>query len=129
MKDDWTYEKVLKYAQIQKELILMAYSMLKEGGTLIYSTCSFSFEEDEEVIEYLLSKTDGKLDAIESFEGEYRSKKYPETVHLFPSLFKGEGHYIARIKKPGKLSKNTPDDIVISRKKLSGYNSGENLPK
>ena len=125
MKDDWTYEKVLKYAVIQKELITMCYAMLKEGGTLIYSTCSFSYEEDEEVVEYLLSKTDGKLDSIESFKGEYRSKKYPETIHLFPSLFKGEGHYIARIKKPGNLSKNTPDDIIVSRKKLSKGNKPE----
>ncbi|MBP5216367.1 MAG: hypothetical protein J6038_00845, partial [Bacilli bacterium] len=57
MKQDWTYEKVLKNAAIQKELILLAYSFLKEGGTLQYSTCSYSYEEDEEVIEHLLSKT------------------------------------------------------------------------
>ena len=47
MKNDWTYEKVLKNAAIQKELILMCYSMLKEGGTLVYSTCSYSFEEEQ----------------------------------------------------------------------------------
>ena len=122
MKEDWTYEKVLKYAAIQKELILMSYSMLKEGGSLIYSTCSYSYEEDEEVIEYLLQNSDAKLEKIPSFEGEYRSKKYPETVHLFPSLFKGEGHYIAKITKPGKLSENDVEDIIISRKKLSKGN-------
>ena len=115
MKNDWTYEKVLKNAAIQKELILMCYSMLKEGGTLIYSTCSYSFEEDEEVIEYLLKNTDGKLENIPSFKGEFRSKKYKETVHLFPSYFEGEGHYIALIKKPGVLhsSKITPFEISI----------------
>lgn len=122
MKEDWTYEKVLRNAQTQKELILMCYSMLKKGGTLMYSTCSYSFEEDEEVIEYLLNNTDAKLENIPSFDGEYRSKRYPETVHLFPFLFKGEGHYIAKIRKSGNLKDNLEDDIIISRKSLSKGN-------
>ena len=54
MEDDWSYQKVLKFAEIQKQLILMSYSMLKPGGKMVYSTCSFSYEEDEEVIDYLL---------------------------------------------------------------------------
>ncbi len=107
MKDDWTYNKVLKYALIQKELILKAYDMLKEGGELIYSTCSYSYEEDEEVIEYLLSNRDALLVDLEHFEGEYRSKKYKETIHLFSSRFTGEGHYIAKIKKPGENKKTS----------------------
>ena len=114
MKNDWTYEKVLKNAAIQKELIEMCYFMLKEGGTIVYSTCSYSYEEDEEVIEHLLNKTDAKLENIPSFKGEFRSRKYPETVHLFPHLFEGEGHYIALIKKPGLLqsSKLHPTTLV-----------------
>ena len=114
MKNDWTYEKVLKNAAIQKELILMCYSMLKEGGTMVYSTCSYSFEEDDEVIEYLLQNSDAKLENIPSFKGEFRSPKFNETVHLFPSLFEGEGHYIALIKKPGILqsSKILPFELT-----------------
>ena len=115
MKNDWTYEKVLKNAAIQKELILMCYSMLKEGGKLIYSTCSYSFEEDEEVIEYLLKNTDAKLENIPSFKGEFRSPKYKETVHLFPSHFEGEGHYITLIKKPGVLLSSKISPFEVSR--------------
>lgn len=123
MKADWTYEKVLKNASIQKELILMAYSMLKPGGTLIYSTCSYSYEEDEEVIEYLLSKRDVKLEYIEDFNGFYRSKKYPQTIHLFPHLFCGEGHYIAKIKKPGILTSYKDEEIIIQKQEFSKGNS------
>lgn len=122
MKDDWTYEKVLKYSAIQKELILLASKMLKEGGMLLYSTCSYSYEEDEEVVKYLLENSEFSLDEIEHFDGEYRSKEFPECVHLFPSIFTGEGHFIARLKKNGKLSKNTENNIVFSRKKLSKGN-------
>ena len=61
VKDDWSINKVYKFACIQKELITYAYSMLKPGGKLIYSTCSFSYEEDEEVIEHLLSNFDAEI--------------------------------------------------------------------
>ena len=123
MKEDWTYEKVLKNAKIQKDLILLAYSFLKEGGTLMYSTCSYSYEEDEEVIEHLLSNSDAKLEYIEDFVGFYRSKKYKETIHLFPSKFVGEGHYIAKIKKPGKLNENEMEKVELSLKENSKGNS------
>lgn len=125
MLNDWTYEKVLKYAAIQKELILMAFNMLKPGGTLMYSTCSYSYEEDEEVIDYLLSKTTAKLEQIPHFDGDFRSKQYPETVHLFSSLFPGEGQYIAKIIKPGKLISNKPSPINLNLKKISKGNAPE----
>lgn len=125
MKDDWTYEKVIKNSLVQKELILMCYEMLKEGGTLVYSTCSYSYEEDEEIIKYLLENTNAELIKIQNFEGEYRSKEYPETVHLFPNLFEGEGHYIALIKKPGLLHSSKLTPIKVERNVISKGNSKE----
>ena len=125
MKKDWTYEKVLKYAEIQKDLVLLAFSMLKAGGTLVYSTCSYSYEEDEEVIKYLLEKTAAKLQQIPEITGNYRSKTYPETIHLFPHLFPGEGHYIALIKKPGNLSSNKVQETEIKQQVSSKGQSKE----
>ena len=104
MAEDWSYQKVLKYAEIQKELILMSYQMLKPGGTMVYSTCSFSYEEDEEVIDYLLSNSDASILDIENNPLFYKSKG--QGIHLLPSLFPGEGHYIALIKKPGEAKSN-----------------------
>ncbi len=125
MKFDWTYEKVLKNSAIQKDLILMCYSLLKEGGTMVYSTCSYSHEEDEEIIGYLLEKTTAKLQYIEKIPGEFRSKEYPETIHLFPSNFDGEGHYIAIIKKPGNLTQNSFEKMEIKRTVKSKGNTNE----
>lgn len=125
MKNDWTYEKVLKNATIQKELILMCYSMLKEGGKLVYSTCSYSYEEDEEIIQYLLENSNALLENIPSFIGEYRSSKYKESVHLFPSHFPGEGHYIALIKKPGVLQSSKLSPIEVIRTKQGKGNTRE----
>lgn len=103
MKEDWTYQKVLSCARIQKELILEAYKMLVDGGEMIYSTCSYSYEEDEEIINYLLSNTDAILIDLPHIKGEYRSS-LSQTIHLFPHLFDGEGHFIAKIKKPKNIN-------------------------
>ena len=105
MLEDWSYQKVLKFAEIQKSLIVMAYDMLKPGGTMIYSTCSFSYEEDEEVIDFLLENTDAVLKDIPSSPLFYKSKNNGHGIHLFPFLFPGEGHYVALISKPGTLVK------------------------
>lgn len=125
MQEDWSIAKVNKYAEIQKSLILIAYQMLKEGGEMVYSTCSFSYEEDEEVIEYLLNNTDAEIKPIKDNPLYYVNKAKPLGIHLLPSLFPGEGHYICLIKKPGVLkpfvskdSKNKmPYDIPTN-----GYN-------
>jgi NOL1/NOP2/fmu family ribosome biogenesis protein len=54
--------------------------------------------------EYLLKNSDAKLIPIgQGEQGIYHSPIYPETIHLFPHLFPGEGQYIAKIKKPGEL--------------------------
>ena len=103
MLQDWTYQKVLRCAEIQKDLILMSYQMLKPGGKMVYSTCSFSYEENEEVIDYLLNNSDAVLLDIEDNPLFYRSRNNGRGIHLLPSLFPGEGHYIALIKKPGEL--------------------------
>ena len=103
MRQDWTYQKVLKCQDIQKTLILMAYQMLKPGGTMVYSTCSFSFEEDEMVVDYLLANSDATLLELPDSKYYYKSKNNGHGIHLLPFLFPGEGHYIALIKKPGDI--------------------------
>ena len=115
MMEDWSYSKVLKYSEVQKQLILLAYEMLKPGGKMVYSTCSFSYEEDEEVIQYLLDNTDAcHIDLAHSLY--YKNQKIPLGIHLFPSIFPGEGHYICLIQKPGNYVKKNPKSIIRENK-------------
>ena len=123
MADDWSYQKVLKYAEIQKELISMSYQMLKPGGTMVYSTCSFSYEEDEEVIDYLLKKTDASIANIDDNSLFYKSKGHG--IHLLPSLFPGEGHYIAIIKKPGETKSHRFEEHKNKYKIITPYQNVE----
>ena len=98
MINDWSINKVYKYQEIQKELILIAYYMLKPGGILSYSTCSYSKEEDEDVAHYLLSNSDAELVNMPSNKCFYIKDI---GVRLMPSHFSGEGQYIVQFKKPG----------------------------
>ena len=96
-KQDWTYNKTLKLAEVQKEIILDAYKCLRKGGIMLYSTCTFTKEEDEEVIEYLLSNTNAEIVPIPLKEG-YQEGLLKGTIRLYPHKFKGEGHFACLIK-------------------------------
>ena len=95
------------YAPIQKSILKSAVSMLKCGGMLMYSTCTFSNKEDEEVIlEILNERKDLSLVSIIDYEGftgpyaQYRnSLKEDGAIHVFPHKLKGEGHFLCLIKK------------------------------
>ncbi len=130
MKSDWSYNKVLKQAEIQKDLIVMAFDLLKPGGVMCYSTCSYSEEEDEEVIEYLQSKRECIIEEIPNSALFYVNKNKPIGVHLFPYLFPGEGQYICLIRKYGdkwdnKVEVPTKESVMYSNKfkenKLTHY--------
>ena len=121
MWEDWSYQKVLRNAEIQKSLVLMSYQMLKPGGTMVYSTCSFSYEEDEEVIEHLLKNTDAELIEVPNSELFYKNKTNGFGVHLLPFIFPGEGHYITLIKKPGELVKKIDKKYYQKQEKFGEY--------
>lgn len=97
------------YAKIQREIILQAAAMLKPGGQMLYSTCTFSAEEDEGTIEYLLSE-DPSFHVIPiagRYEGFAPAK--PELVggreeirgcvRIWPHRMNGEGHFVALLQK------------------------------
>ena len=121
MWEDWSYQKVLKNAETQKNLIMIAYQMLKPGGTMVYSTCSFSYEEDEEVIDYLIKKTDATLKEIPNSELFYKSRNNEFDIHLLPFIFPGEGHYIALVNKPGVLNKKNDKKYYQKNEKFGDY--------
>lgn len=99
-KKDWSYEKVISLSKIQKELIANAFSMLKKDGILVYSTCSFSYEENEEVIEHLLkNEKDAVIVPIPLNKSFFPSKNIEGGIHLFPNKYKGEGQFICIVKK------------------------------
>ena len=96
--DDWSYDKTLNLAEIQKDLILKAYKCLKKGGIMVYSTCTFAVEENEEVIKYLLDHTNASIVNIAQKSDFNKAIDLEGAVRLYPFNFKGEGHFICLIK-------------------------------
>lgn len=105
----WSTEHVTKCSNTQKEILEYAYKMLKPGGELVYSTCTFSPEENEQVIEWFIrefpqmsiinvAKSHGMGDGrVEwTIQGTNEIRK---TVRLWPHRMKGEGHFVAKLKK------------------------------
>lgn len=85
----------------QLEILEDANLCLKENGYLIYSTCTYSIEENEDVIREFLSRHDYELININyPFD---RGIDMKETVRLYPHKVKGEGQFVALLKK---LEKN-----------------------
>lgn len=96
------------YSEIQKNIILAGADMLKPGGLMLYSTCTFSKLEDEESIIHLLkSRDDCELIDIKSYEGfscgfdNGEGYNLDKAVRIFPHKMKGEGHFVALIRKKG----------------------------
>jgi NOL1/NOP2/sun family putative RNA methylase len=105
----WSPEKVAQYGALQKEIMLEAAKMLKPGGKMIYSTCTFAPEENEQTIEYLLENLDGfslvDLPLYDGFDQGHPewSKTGREDLkkcrRLWPHRIKGEGHFVALLQK------------------------------
>lgn len=96
---DWSIEKVKQCAELQKDILSHALPMLREGGLLAYSTCTFSEEENEEMREWILEKHPEL-----SFLGER---------HLYFHNSVGEGQYFSLFRKDGKDLER--EDVDISK--------------
>ena len=95
------------FVGLQVSILNEAAKMLKPGGTLVYSTCTYSKVEDEgSLSEFLENHPDFKIDKIKPDFGFEESKILPGTIRLFPHKIKGEGHFVARLKK---------DDIAVEK--------------
>lgn len=99
--DTWSEEKVLECAHIQKNLLKGAYEMLKQGGMVIYSTCTYSYEENEAMVHYAVDQLGFELLPLNKSNGLCPGVDLDEVVRCYPHHYRGEGHFIALLRKPG----------------------------
>ncbi|MCQ2506433.1 MAG: RsmB/NOP family class I SAM-dependent RNA methyltransferase [Lachnospiraceae bacterium] len=105
---NWEQYGTEYYHKLQQEILPHAVEMLKPGGYLVYSTCTFSAEEDEGMISELIEKYPLTVEKI-ALENEGFDHGRPEwgngdesisnTIRLWPHRIKGEGHFCALLKK------------------------------
>ena len=94
---DWSPETVLMCANRQKEILQSAAQLLKPGGRLVYSTCTFAPEENEQVIEGFLQ--DHPEFSAETLDAPWFTKGNMGTFRLWPHKLLGEGHFAAVLRK------------------------------
>lgn len=97
----WEERGPEKYAPLQKEILDCAVRMVKPGGMVLYSTCTFAREEDEEVVAEILDRYP-EMELVQPAVQEGFAAGYPpceKAVRLWPHRVKGEGHFLALMRK------------------------------
>lgn len=95
----WHEDYPAECAVLQKEILEEAMKMLAIGGTLVYSTCTWSPEENEGVVKWLLDKYDYlELVDIEKINGMVEGIDMPQVARMCPHHFKGEGQFVAKLR-------------------------------
>lgn len=108
--DYWSLDYPAQCATLQREILEDAVKMLANGGELVYSTCTWSPEENEEIVAWLLDEFPLELVDIPKLNGMTSGIDYPETARMYPHHFKGEGQFVAKFRFVGehKLPKLKP---------------------
>ena len=109
---EWSPENVRLCSQRQDEILDAAAGMLRPGGRLVYSTCTFAPEEDEgSISRFLCSHPDFSVQSVNAPEGfaggrpdwvTHPVPRLENTLRLMPHNIAGEGHYLAVLKKEGE---------------------------
>ena len=103
---DWSQETVQMCARRQGEILDSAARLVRPGGRLVYSTCTFAPEEDEETVRAFLEAhpefAPEPVDAPWFVSGENASYR------MWPHKLLGEGHFAAVLRKTGGESGNVP---------------------
>lgn len=107
---DWSTKKIKQLAKLQKYILRSAVSATRVGGTIVYSSCTLSPEENEEVIEWVMSKTPEALQ-VQQIEipnlmlqpglTRWKKKAFAHTVNtarIVPSKTM-EGFFVTKIHK------------------------------
>jgi len=135
--NEWSPENVERCSARQKRIVADSWDALKPGGMLIYSTCTYNRREDEEMIQWICDEFQAQSVPIDisQFTGIVKTDS-PIGYHFYPHKIKGEGFFIAALKKtvgqefrPIKIKKppisKAPSSVVNSVSRW--INSQENI--
>ena len=122
--ENWSVENVLACAERQKKILDCAAECVKSGGKLVYSTCTYAWEENEGVIAYFLKNhPDFHLvkpqiefgeDAIKEFAPNVENIEFARRIFNFNG---GEGHFVAVMQRDGECEKSQTEGNFTRDKK------------
>ncbi|WP_299659587.1 16S rRNA (cytosine(1407)-C(5))-methyltransferase RsmF [uncultured Psychromonas sp.] len=103
---NWDQSAIESISGTQKTLIESAFQALKPGAVMVYSTCTLSLEENQEVCLYLQETYPEQvefLSLIDLFKGADKTVTEQGFLHIWPQVYDTEGFFVASIKKTGHV--------------------------
>jgi 16S rRNA C967 or C1407 C5-methylase (RsmB/RsmF family)/NOL1/NOP2/fmu family ribosome biogenesis protein len=105
--DEWSLANVKLCSERQQRILSQSLAALRTGGYLLYSTCSYSIEENEEILDWLISEFEMEsvsveVDASWGISVTESKLHQAEGYRFYPHLLKGEGFFCAVLRKKGE---------------------------
>jgi 16S rRNA C967 or C1407 C5-methylase (RsmB/RsmF family)/NOL1/NOP2/fmu family ribosome biogenesis protein len=115
---EWSLDNVRLCNQRQQRILADCWPALKQEGVLVYCTCSYSKEEDEDILDWLIEEFKAEPLPLAVEEGwrivETVSKRGGLGYRFYPDKLEGEGFFIAALRKKGGA------DVIAPRGKRTG---------
>ena len=121
---EWSSDNVRMCAARQREILEAVWAVLKPGGHIIYSTCTFNRFEDEDNVAWMIENFGAETIGIEvdenwNIKGDMTGRGLP-VYHFMPHLTRGEGFFLSLLRKPGSFT-----DIPLPGKTKAGKCEGQ----
>lgn len=118
--EEWSEHNVALCSQRQQRILADVLPALKDGGVLIYSTCSYSKEEDEEICEWLIKEF--RVESLKlKVEEEWNIVQSDSGYRFWPDKVRGEGFFIACFRKKD----GGDEDIYLPKVKTEKFSNNE----
>ncbi len=128
---EWSVKNVAQCSERQRNILNRIWETLRPGGILIYSTCTYNTDENEQIVAYLQKSFDAELLPI-AVNSEWNIKKglsgNLEVNRFMPHRTRGEGFFMAALRKPETTYTNRQELISKLLKKTSRKGKKENRP-
>lgn len=99
-RDEWSEGNVALCSARQKRIVMDVWDSLQPGGYLVYSTCTFNAQENEENVRWMKNELDAEIVGIES--AHFKAGRDGIGLYALPSLVETEGFFIAVLQKSGE---------------------------
>lgn len=112
---EWSRENVAQCAERQRDILSSAWTALKPGGLMIYSTCTYNEQEDEQMVDFIKDTLGAELLPID-IDQSWGITDSGRGLHFYPHETRGEGLFIAALRKHGELT-SAPEVSYVRKTK------------